>query len=96
MQEQSKKKKHKQKPILVCQIWEYGTTPTKNVQGQLKLKWAFLIKHLADADITHARIQMQGSMPNQRFIPICLYWKGIGNNIEKKSESKVQAQIRSS
>ena len=43
--------KHNQKPILFCQIWEYGTTPTKNVQGQLKLKWACLIKHMADADI---------------------------------------------
>jgi hypothetical protein len=29
-------KTNNQKPILFCQIWEYGTTPTKNVQGQLK------------------------------------------------------------
>jgi hypothetical protein len=58
------------------------TTPTNNVQGKLKLKWACLIKLMADADIPIARIQMQGSMPNQILIPICLYWK-IGNNIEK-------------
>ncbi len=59
------KKQHKHKPILFSQIWEYGTTPTNNVQGQLKLKWACLIKHMADADSPNARIQMQGSMPNQ-------------------------------
>ena len=68
----NQKKQHKQKPILFCQIWKYGTTPTKNVQGQLKLKWACLIKHLADAELPNAMIQMQGSVPNQRFIPICL------------------------
>ncbi len=39
-----------------------GTTPNNNVQCQLKLKWACLIKHLADADIPNARIQMQGSV----------------------------------
>ncbi len=68
---------HKQKPILFCQIWKYGTTHTKNVQGQLKLKWACLIKHLADADIPDAMIQMQGSVPNQSFISTCLYWNAI-------------------
>ena len=42
-----------------------------------------------------ARIQMQGSMPNQSLIPICLsLLEGIGNNIEK-SDSNVQAQIKS-
>ena len=77
--------KHNQKPILVCQIWEYGTTPTKNVQGQPKLKWACLIKHMADADIPNARIQMQGSMPNQRLIPICLLLASIGKLTLKKA-----------
>ena len=42
-----------------------------------------------------ARIQMQGSMPNQSLIPICLsLLEGIGNNIEK-SVLNVQAQIKS-
>ena len=42
-----------------------------------------------------ARIQMQGSMPNQSLIPICLsLLEGIGNNIEQ-SYSNVQAQIKS-
>ena len=50
-------KKHNQKPSLLCQILEYGTRPTKNVQGQIKLKWACLIKHMADADIQN----LQGS-----------------------------------
>ena len=73
----NQKKQHKHKPILFSQIWEYGTTPTNNVQGQLKLKWACLIKHLADAELPNARIQMQGSVPKQRFIPICLCWKAL-------------------
>ena len=34
-----------------------GTRPTKNVQGQIKLKWACLIKHMSDADIHN----LQGS-----------------------------------
>jgi hypothetical protein len=59
------KAKHNQNPILFCQIWAYGKHPPNNVQGQLKLKWACLIKHMADADSPNARIQMQGSMPNQ-------------------------------
>ena len=42
-----------------------------------KLKWACLIKHLADAELPNARIQMQGSVPKQRFIPICLCWKAL-------------------
>ena len=61
---------------------------------------------MGNSDQTHgrcrhpksARIQMQGSMPNQRnqsLIPICLsLLEGIGNNIEK-SDSNVQAQIKS-
>ena len=71
------------KPILFCQIWEHGTTPTNNVQGKLKLKWACLIKHMADADIPIARIQMQGSMPNQILIPICLYWNKLEITLKK-------------
>ena len=39
-----------------------GTTPTKNVQGQLKFKWACLIKHLADADIPNARLNAKSKL----------------------------------
>ncbi len=39
-----------------------GTTPTKNVQGQLKFKWACLIKHLADADIRNARLSAKSKL----------------------------------
>ena len=57
-----------------------GTTPTNNVQGQLQLKWACLIKHLADEDIP----KMQGSVPNQSLIPICVYfWIGLTYHFEK-------------
>ncbi len=81
---QGRSKNQSKKPILFCQIWEYGTTPTNNVQGQLKRKWACLIKHMADADIPHAKIQMQRSMPNHILIPICLYWISLEITLRKR------------
>ena len=78
-----KKKNNKHKPILFSQIWKYGTTATNNVQGQLKLKWACMIKHLAHAEVQTAMIQMQGSVPKQRFIPICLCWKALEISLKR-------------
>ncbi len=37
--------------LVFVKYWNNGTRPTKNVQGQIKLTWACLIKHMADADI---------------------------------------------
>ena len=74
---------HKQKPSLFCKYWKYGTTPTKNVQGQFKLKWACLIKHLAGADIPNARLSATSKLNSN----LCLL-ESIGHNIEK-SDSNV-------
>ncbi len=55
-----------------------GRTPTNNVQGQLKLKWACLIKHLAGADIPNARLSATSKLNSN----LCLL-EGIGHNVEK-------------
>jgi hypothetical protein len=78
----NQKKQHKHKPILFSQIWEYGTTPTNNVQGQLKLKWACLIKHLADAELPkckdpNARVSAKAKIHSNLSL-----LEGIGHFIE--------------
>ena len=53
-------KKHQQKSqSCFVKDGNIGTTPTNNVQGQLQLKWACLIKHLADEDIPKCKAQCQ-------------------------------------
>ena len=52
-----KSQKTQSKAKLVLSNIGNGTRPTKNVQGQIKLKWACLIKHMAGADIQN----LQGS-----------------------------------
>ena len=42
--------------LVFVKYGKYGATPTMHVQGQIKFKWACLIKHLADADIPNARL----------------------------------------
>ena len=48
---------NKQKKANFCQIMEkYGTTPPRQVQGQLKLRLEYLVKHMADASIPNTRL----------------------------------------
>ena len=67
----------------------YGATPTMHVQGQIKFKWACLIKHLADADIPNARLSAKSKLNSN----MCLLegiWTNIENTIQRcKPKSEV-------
>ncbi len=80
----------KQKPALFCQKHgKYGTTPTKNVQGQGKFKWACLTKHLADADIPNASLSAESKLNYNLCLLECI-WTNIENTIQRcKPKSEV-------
>ena len=75
--------------LVFVKYGKYGATPTMHVQGQIKFKWACLIKHLADADIPNARLSAKPKLNSN----LC-FLESIWNK-HWKSDSKVQAQIRS-
>ena len=65
-------RKQKQQLVFVKE-WKYGRTPTNMVQGQLKLQFECLTKHMADADIPNTNTSLSAK-------------SSIGENIESYSK----------